>query len=418
MAQPFVGEIRMFAGNFELAGWAFCDGRLLPISENEVLFTLIGTTYGGDGESTFALPDLRGRIPIHQGNGFILAETGGAEEVTLTVNQIPAHTPPAPRDARASRTSPRPPTTCSPSRRPPTSTSRTPPRPRSRPARSRPSAAASRTRTSSRTSASTTSSRCSASSPDSPKEDRHGPVRSRDPHLPVQLRARRAGRGATASSCRSRRTRRCSRCSARRTAATASRTSRCPTSRAAPPMHPGQGPGLSLHDLGETGGSETVTLLESRDPDAHARAARQHRHRRRTDPVANARSIARSQNANAYKPPPDSPRSAVAGGAGAGGRRPAAQQPAALPDLLLQHRPPGRLPAAHVTAARHGVGSRCARSTDDDREFLLAVYASTRAEELAPGRRGRRAAGGVRAHAVRRPGHALPPSTTPTAPST
>jgi microcystin-dependent protein len=91
MAQPFVGELRMFAGNFQPAGWAFCDGRLLPISENEVLFQLIGTTYGGDGESTFALPDLRGRVPIHQGNGFILAETGGAEEITLTVNQIPAH---------------------------------------------------------------------------------------------------------------------------------------------------------------------------------------------------------------------------------------------------------------------------------------------------------------------------------------
>jgi microcystin-dependent protein len=91
MAQPYVGEIRMFAGNFAPAGWQFCEGQLLPISENETLFQLIGTTYGGDGESTFALPDLRGRIPIHQGNGFILAETGGAEEVTLTVSQIPAH---------------------------------------------------------------------------------------------------------------------------------------------------------------------------------------------------------------------------------------------------------------------------------------------------------------------------------------
>ncbi|MBL9156131.1 MAG: phage tail protein [Verrucomicrobiales bacterium] len=94
MAQPYVGEIRMFAGNFAPAGWMFCEGQLLPISENEVLFQLIGTTYGGDGESTFALPDLRGRIPIHQGNGFILAETGGVEEVTLTVNQIPAHSHP------------------------------------------------------------------------------------------------------------------------------------------------------------------------------------------------------------------------------------------------------------------------------------------------------------------------------------
>lgn len=91
MAQPYVGEIRMFAGNFAPAGWMFCEGQLLPISENETLFQLIGTTYGGDGQSTFALPDLRGRIPIHQGNGFMLAETGGAEEITLTVNQIPAH---------------------------------------------------------------------------------------------------------------------------------------------------------------------------------------------------------------------------------------------------------------------------------------------------------------------------------------
>lgn len=95
MAQPYVGEIRMFAGNFAPAGWMFCEGQLLPISENETLFQLIGTTYGGDGQSTFALPDLRGRIPIHQGNGFALAETGGAEEITLTVNQIPNHSHPA-----------------------------------------------------------------------------------------------------------------------------------------------------------------------------------------------------------------------------------------------------------------------------------------------------------------------------------
>jgi len=94
MAQPYVGEIRMFGGNFAPAGWMFCEGQLLPISEYETLFQLIGTTYGGDGESTFALPDLRGRIPIHQGNSFILAETGGAEEITLTTQQIPAHTHP------------------------------------------------------------------------------------------------------------------------------------------------------------------------------------------------------------------------------------------------------------------------------------------------------------------------------------
>ncbi len=94
MAQPYVGEIRMFAGNFAPAGWMFCEGQLLPISENETLFQLIGTTYGGDGQSTFALPDLRGRIPVHQGNGLVLAEQGGVEEVTLTVSQIPAHSHP------------------------------------------------------------------------------------------------------------------------------------------------------------------------------------------------------------------------------------------------------------------------------------------------------------------------------------
>lgn len=94
MAQPYVGEIRMFGGNFAPAGWMLCEGQLLSIAENETLFQLIGTTYGGDGQETFALPDLRGRIPIHQGNGIILAETGGAEEITLTVSQIPAHSHP------------------------------------------------------------------------------------------------------------------------------------------------------------------------------------------------------------------------------------------------------------------------------------------------------------------------------------
>jgi microcystin-dependent protein len=91
MAEPYVGEIRMFAGNFAPAGWMFCDGQLLAISENETLFQLIGTTYGGDGQSTFGLPDLRGRIPVHQGNGFPLAQTGGVESVTLTAGQTPAH---------------------------------------------------------------------------------------------------------------------------------------------------------------------------------------------------------------------------------------------------------------------------------------------------------------------------------------
>ncbi len=91
MGQPYVGEIRMFGGNFAPAGWMFCEGQLLAIADNDTLFNLIGTTYGGDGQSTFALPDLRGRLPIHFGGGFILAQTGGAEGITLTSSQIPAH---------------------------------------------------------------------------------------------------------------------------------------------------------------------------------------------------------------------------------------------------------------------------------------------------------------------------------------
>lgn len=91
MASPYIGEIRMFAGNFAPEGWALCDGQLLPISEFEALFQLIGTTYGGDGQETFALPDLRGRLALHRGNGRLLAESGGAEVVTLTLSQLPAH---------------------------------------------------------------------------------------------------------------------------------------------------------------------------------------------------------------------------------------------------------------------------------------------------------------------------------------
>ena len=91
MAQPYVGEIRLFAGNFAPAGWAFCAGQMLSISENETLFNLIGTTYGGDGQNTFALPDLRGRVPLHWGLSYNLAETGGTESVTLTTAQVPAH---------------------------------------------------------------------------------------------------------------------------------------------------------------------------------------------------------------------------------------------------------------------------------------------------------------------------------------
>ena len=96
MGQPYIGEIRLFGGNFAPAGWAFCDGQLLPISENDTLFTLIGTTYGGDGQETFALPDLRGRVPLHQGSesgtSYVMGQNGGVETVTLSTQQVPVHT--------------------------------------------------------------------------------------------------------------------------------------------------------------------------------------------------------------------------------------------------------------------------------------------------------------------------------------
>lgn len=91
MAQPYVGEIRMFGGNFAPAGWMFCDGQLLAIAENETLFNLIGTTYGGDGQNTFALPDLRGRVPVHQGPGLTLGQAMGSEAVTLSAAQLSPH---------------------------------------------------------------------------------------------------------------------------------------------------------------------------------------------------------------------------------------------------------------------------------------------------------------------------------------
>ena len=92
MSSPYIGEIRIFAGNFAPLGWAFCNGALLPISGYDALFNLIGTTYGGDGQNTFALPNLQSRVPLHQGPGFVMGQLGGSETVTLTTNQIPSHT--------------------------------------------------------------------------------------------------------------------------------------------------------------------------------------------------------------------------------------------------------------------------------------------------------------------------------------
>ncbi|MCA9441424.1 MAG: phage tail protein [Candidatus Omnitrophica bacterium] len=99
MSEPFVGEIRMFAGNFAPRGWAFCDGQLLAVSQNDALFSLLGTVYGGDGRTTFGLPDMRGRIPVHPGTGpglspRQLGQKSGSEQVTLTPTQLPSHTHP------------------------------------------------------------------------------------------------------------------------------------------------------------------------------------------------------------------------------------------------------------------------------------------------------------------------------------
>src|SRR5450631_3537101 len=92
MSQPYVGEIRMVGFNFQVNGWAFCNGQLLAIAQFDALFNLIGTTYGGDGQTTFGLPNLQGRVPVHQGGGFVMGQGGGVENVTLTAAQMSAHT--------------------------------------------------------------------------------------------------------------------------------------------------------------------------------------------------------------------------------------------------------------------------------------------------------------------------------------
>jgi microcystin-dependent protein len=91
MSDQYIGEIRMFAGNYAPVGWMLCQGQILPIDQNAALFQLIGTTYGGDGQQTFALPNLSSRVPLHPGSGFILGQTGGSETVTLNTQQIPSH---------------------------------------------------------------------------------------------------------------------------------------------------------------------------------------------------------------------------------------------------------------------------------------------------------------------------------------
>ena len=92
MATPYLGEIRIVTFNFAPKGWAFCNGQLLPINQNQALFALLGTTYGGNGQSTYALPDLQGRTPMHMGNGHTLGERAGEQNHTLTISEIPTHT--------------------------------------------------------------------------------------------------------------------------------------------------------------------------------------------------------------------------------------------------------------------------------------------------------------------------------------
>jgi microcystin-dependent protein len=94
VSEPFIAEIKMISWNYPPKGWAFCNGQLLPINQNQPLFSLLGTTYGGDGRVNFALPDLRGRIPIHMGAGFTLGEAGGEQAHTLTQSEMPAHVHP------------------------------------------------------------------------------------------------------------------------------------------------------------------------------------------------------------------------------------------------------------------------------------------------------------------------------------
>ena len=111
MAQPYVGEIRLFGDNFAPVGWSFCNGAVIAISQNNVLFNLLGTTYGGDGVNNFNLPDLQGRIPVHQGQGtglqnYVLGQKGGVETVTLIVGQLPAHSHAAMAGAGAAQSSP------------------------------------------------------------------------------------------------------------------------------------------------------------------------------------------------------------------------------------------------------------------------------------------------------------------------
>ena len=356
MAQPYVGEIRMFAGNFAPAGWMFCEGQLLPISENETLFQLIGTTYGGDGESTFALPICEAD-PLHQGNGFILAERG-REEITLTVNQIPAHTHPLLASRAAATANVAEHDGTAPSRRLIDLYLR----------RQRQHSAGATTVTHGRQPAAHEFPAVPVRGlhhlavRDFPVPDIKGSSELRpvtqhegdnmaDPFvaeirifpfnfapkgwawcdgqlLPLsQNTALFSLLGTTYGG-------------------DGKSNFALPDLQGRAPMHPGQGPGLVAARPGRDGGSETVTLLESEIPaHSHALLAAGRRQSAR-QPAANV--LARSIGGNVYPLPTARRSSRCPPGAGARRRRPAAQQPAAVPDVLLLHRAAGRVSAADM----------------------------------------------------------------------
>ena len=278
MAQPYIGEIRMFAGNFAPAGWAFCDGQLLPISENDALFTpdrhdLRRRRRGDLRPARPAGP--RADPPGHRATDHLPARrAAGIESVTLTAQQIPIHTHAAARVAAAG-------TAADPGgqragRQTATSTSTVQDAPSARmsaqavdPGRRQPAA-----RELPAVPVHQLHHLAVRHLPVARAEERTWPTRSSPRSGSSRSTSRRrAGRSATASSCRSRRTPRCSRCSAPSTAATASRPSPCPTSRAVRRCTPGQGPGLSLRDLGEIGGSRDRHAARERDA-AHTHAMR------------------------------------------------------------------------------------------------------------------------------------------------
>ena len=304
MAQPYVGEIRMFAGNFAPAGWMFCEGQLLPISENETLFQLIGTTYGGDGESTFALPDLRGRLPIHQGNGSHPRRDrrrrgGHADRATrFRHTRIPllASTArrPQPRPAEQGHWR---------NQRRQRFTSAVP-----RPGDRTWHAAGHHTR--GRQSAAHELPAVSVHQlhhfavrdfPEQTVRRASWQIHSSPKSASFRSTSRpRAGRSAMGSCCRSRRTRRCSRCWARPTAATASRTFALAGSAGPRSDAPGPGTGaVAARSWARQAGIETVTLLESEMPFHPRTTAGQHRSGQPAE-IPTAVTLARSPAGCAY----------------------------------------------------------------------------------------------------------------------